>query len=94
MPAKSKSADPASTVSEDAIRHRAYFMWEADGRPDGKHEHYWHEAHAEAARGRTPAEPRANGSGAKPVKAKAAADKPTKKAATRPRAAVAASKAK
>ena len=50
MPAKSKPADSASLVSEDAIRQRAYFMWEADGRPDGKHDHYWAAAHAEATK--------------------------------------------
>jgi hypothetical protein len=37
--------DPAST-SEDAIRQRAYLMWEADGRPDGMAEHYWMRAAA------------------------------------------------
>ena len=50
MPAKSKPADAASMVSEDAIRQRAYFMWEADGRPDGGHDHYWSRAHAEATK--------------------------------------------
>lgn len=35
-------------VGEDAIRQRAYFMWEADGRPDGNHDHYWSRAHQEA----------------------------------------------
>ena len=50
MPAKSKPADPAELVSEDAIRQRAYFMWEADGRPEGGHEHYWRLAHTEATR--------------------------------------------
>ena len=48
MPAKSKPADATAMVSEDAIRQRAYFMWEADGRPDGKHDHYWSRAHQEA----------------------------------------------
>jgi hypothetical protein len=48
MPAKSKPADTTAMVSEDAIRQRAYFMWEADGRPDGKHDHYWSRAHQEA----------------------------------------------
>ncbi len=48
MPAKSKPADAAAMVSEDAIRQRAYYMWEADGRPDGKHDHYWSRAHQEA----------------------------------------------
>ena len=31
-----------SALSEDAIRHRAYVLWEADGRPEGRDEHYWH----------------------------------------------------
>ncbi|WP_423065833.1 DUF2934 domain-containing protein [Devosia sp. CN2-171] len=51
VPNKSKPADSGSTaalVSEDAIRQRAYFLWEADGRPDGAHDHYWARAHAEA----------------------------------------------
>ena len=48
MPAKSKPADAATMVSEDAIRQRAYYLWEADGRPDGQHDHYWSRAHKEA----------------------------------------------
>ncbi len=47
VPAKSKP-DAAALVTEDAIRDRAYFLWEADGRPDGAHDHYWSCAHAEA----------------------------------------------
>ncbi len=35
-------------VNEDAIRQRAYYLWEADGRPEGKHDHYWAQAHHEA----------------------------------------------
>ncbi|WP_244173661.1 DUF2934 domain-containing protein [Caballeronia temeraria] len=31
-----------SALSEDVIRHRAYLLWEADGRPEGRDEHYWH----------------------------------------------------
>jgi len=50
MPGKSKPADTAAIVSEDAIRQRAYFMWEADGRPEGRGDHYWHLAHQEATR--------------------------------------------
>ena len=42
MPTKARSA--AAPLSEDAIRHRAYLMWEADGRPDGMAEHYWMKA--------------------------------------------------
>ena len=44
MPTKAKST-PAP-LSEDAIRDRAYLMWEADGRPDGMAEHYWMKAAA------------------------------------------------
>ena len=47
---KDKPADPAALVSEDAINQRAYFLWEADGRPDGRGDHYWGLAHAEATK--------------------------------------------
>ncbi|OEO30016.1 hypothetical protein VW23_023290 [Devosia insulae DS-56] len=50
MPAKSKPADSAAMVSEDAVRQRAYYLWEADGRPEGKHDHYWTLAHQEATK--------------------------------------------
>ncbi|MBN9316657.1 MAG: DUF2934 domain-containing protein [Devosia sp.] len=55
MPAKSvptapRPADPAAIVSEEAIRQRAYFMWEADGSPEGRQDHYWSLARAEAIR--------------------------------------------
>ena len=113
MPAKSKPAYAAAMVGEDAIRQRAYYMWEADGRPDGNHDHYWSRAHqeatqafaeatangvAKAGKGKSPgAIPAAVKSkppkDAKPIKAKAEA-KPAKKAATKPRAAVPAKKAK
>lgn len=33
--------------SESWIKHRAYELWEADGRPDGKHEEHWNQAAAE-----------------------------------------------
>jgi len=50
MPGKSKSADTATLVSDEAIRQRAYYLWEQDGRPDGRGDHYWHLAHDEAHR--------------------------------------------
>jgi hypothetical protein len=50
MPAKTTTPDPASIVSEDAIRDRAYYLWEADGRPEGRGDHYWGIAHAEATK--------------------------------------------
>jgi hypothetical protein len=37
-------------INEDAIRQRAYYLWEADGHPDGKHDHYWTQAHHEATK--------------------------------------------
>lgn len=40
MPKKSKSTSP-DTDLEDPIRQRAYQLWEADGRPEGRAEHYW-----------------------------------------------------
>lgn len=42
MPTKAKST--VAPLSDEAIRHRAYLMWEADGRPDGWAEHYWQKA--------------------------------------------------
>jgi hypothetical protein len=109
MPAKSKPADTAQMVSEDAIRQRAYYLWEADGRPEGKGDHYWNLAHAEATKAFVEATTNgvakatkgksANGKAAakeaKPAKAKAvkADAKPAKKAAPKPRAAVPAAKA-
>jgi hypothetical protein len=45
MPSKSSM----SMVDEDTVRTRAYLMWEADGRPDGRADHYWGLAYDEAA---------------------------------------------
>jgi len=36
-----------STVAEESIRHRAYLLWEGDGRPHDRDEHYWHLALAQ-----------------------------------------------
>jgi hypothetical protein len=33
----------------DAIRERAYEIWEREGRPDGQHEDHWRQALAELA---------------------------------------------
>lgn len=101
MPGKSKPADTAAIVSEDAIRQRAYFMWEADGRPEGRGDHYWHLAHEEATRvlidettSRTAKATRGKNPSQMPAEVKAKA-KPAKKAEARavkkepkPRAAV------
>jgi hypothetical protein len=48
MPGKSKQTDTAAHLTDDAIRQRAYFLWEKDGRPEGRDEHYWRLAHDEA----------------------------------------------
>jgi hypothetical protein len=29
---------------DERIRSRAYGMWEREGRPQGRHEHHWHQA--------------------------------------------------
>jgi len=42
VPTKAKST--TSMPSEDAIRQRAYLMWEADGKPYGQADLYWHRA--------------------------------------------------
>jgi hypothetical protein len=61
-------------VSEDAVRDRAYFLWEADGRPDGRHDHYWGLAIAEATR-TLDAMSAAHGDGKKPGKSAKAVSK-------------------
>lgn len=48
MPDQSNAPDAATHMSDEALRQRAYHLWEADGRPDGRGDHYWHLAHAEA----------------------------------------------
>ena len=77
MPSKAKSS--AAPLSEDAIRHRAYLLWEADGRPDGMAEHYWNTA---AQPAEMPAEAKkAVAAKAPKAKAKATAKAPKLKAA-------------
>jgi hypothetical protein len=95
-------ADAQSTASmEAAQRELAYYLWERDGRPEGRSEFYWHQAAEELTRmpsGTTGAEAKrklrasANGKGpdgaAKPAARPAA--KPAAKAdatpATKPEA--------
>lgn len=36
-----------STITEEQIRLRAYALWEADGRPDGKNNDHWERAYQE-----------------------------------------------
>jgi hypothetical protein len=39
---------------EDRIRERAYYIWEASGRPIGRDEEFWHQAHTMLASGDAP----------------------------------------
>lgn len=77
MPTKATDTTPV-TVSEDAIRQRAYFLWEADGRPDGRGDHYWHLATEEAQRAATKPVKAAAPKAEKPAKTKAAASEAPK----------------
>lgn len=66
-------------LSEDSIRTRAYLLWEADGRPFGRDDHYWGLAQAEAV----------SAGSVKPKRAAAAAKPaPEKKAKVTAKAAV------
>lgn len=42
-----------SDEDEEAIRLTAYFLWEQDGRPEGRHDSYWLRAREMHARQRT-----------------------------------------
>jgi hypothetical protein len=33
--------------TEDQIKERAHQLWEAAGKPDGRHEEFWHQAERE-----------------------------------------------
>ena len=35
---------PAAVTLEDRIRERAYHIWEANGRPPGRADEFWHQA--------------------------------------------------
>ena len=40
----SASQDPFDQGSDECVRVRAYLMWEADGKPNGEADLYWHRA--------------------------------------------------
>ena len=48
----------ATPLNEDVVRTRAYLMWEADGRPFGREDHYWHLAMSEITTGAAGDRPR------------------------------------
>src|SRR5436853_7678531 len=54
------------------IEQRAHEIWEAEGRPHGKHDEHWHRAEREIAGGRGGTAGRAAGSGGKPTSARKA----------------------
>ena len=39
-----------SVEDEEAVRLTAYFLWEQDGRPEGRQEEYWLRAREQLAR--------------------------------------------
>ena len=39
---------------EQAIRERAYELWQQAGSPDGRHEEFWHQAREERAKAASP----------------------------------------
>jgi hypothetical protein len=47
------AALPEDDVFEEAVRRTAYFLWEQDGRPDGRHEEYYLRALEQHRRERT-----------------------------------------
>ena len=49
--------DCGGTMSEEAIRERAYAIWEQDGRPEGRSMVHWSQAEAEIGAEQPPAAP-------------------------------------
>jgi hypothetical protein len=52
---------------ENRIRERAYHMWEASGRPDGRDEEFWHRASEALADDGRPRRRQGNGQAARPA---------------------------
>ena len=89
MPSKSTTI---AAPSDDAIRTRAYLLWEADGRPFGRDDHYWGLALSETIVA-IPAKLKRAAASAKPaVEKKAKAAKPAKAKPAKAKAPVSKSK--
>jgi DUF2934 family protein len=42
MAKEPRNEDAAKGENERLIREKAYQLWQADGAPEGKADHYWH----------------------------------------------------
>lgn len=75
--------------SENWIKQRAYELWEADGRPHGKHDEHWEQAAAEFQakhNGKSPAaEAKAPAKRKAPVKAEPVASDPSIETSQKPK---------
>ena len=62
--AQTTDGAPKGAELDDRIRARAYALWEAEGRPEGRSEEYWHRAQEliqdEGQSGYPPAQSRGN----------------------------------
>jgi hypothetical protein len=47
---RSPAVEVATRLDEDCIRERAYGIWIAEGRPDGREHAHWRRAHQELQR--------------------------------------------
>ena len=59
---------------DDRIRSRAYGIWEREGRPQGRHEHHWHQASREVDD--EPSDDQPTASGAEPASDEAGSEQP------------------
>lgn len=68
-----KAAQPMSDKIRETIALKAYYLWEAEGRPEGKEAEHWAQAEAEILGRKAPKKAVANKTAAKPLAAEAAA---------------------
>ena len=46
-PVESKMSGNQERSVDEQVRKRAYELWEQEGKPDGRHDEFWHQAQAE-----------------------------------------------
>jgi hypothetical protein len=71
-----------TAISEEDVRHRAYLLWEAEGRLSGRDEHYWYLASSQLSEESASSRPGATveeTKQTKPVKAKSVRKEQTSK---------------